>query len=213
MHAPLASFGPSLRPSALARSNASAVASASVLGPAGLLRKAFHAVIPSALALLVIATGSNARADDSIKADTTLKSNNSVVTRSKAADGKTTYTITGGASQNSGRYLFHSFAAFNLLLNEVGHFDNLTTVNTIFSRVTGLNQSSINGLIKANGAANLYLINPVPSRPVQLRHYFSMAKSSVPSRQMLNRCSLATLSPVCSLAPHQPRSVMQVFWW
>ena len=160
MHAPLASFGPSLRPSALVRSKASAVASASVLGPAGLLRKAFHAVIPSALALLVIATGSNARADDSIKADTTLKSNNSVVTRSKAADGKTTYTITGGASQNSGRYLFHSFAAFNLLLNEVGHFDNLTTVNTIFSRVTGLNQSSINGLIKANGAANLYLINP-----------------------------------------------------
>jgi filamentous hemagglutinin family protein len=130
------------------------------LGPAGLLRKAFHAVIPSALALLVIATGSNARADDSIKADTTLKSNNSVVTRSNAADGKTTYTITGGASQNSGRYLFHSFAAFNLLLNEVGHFDNLNTVNTIFSRVTGLSQSSINGLIKANGAANLYLINP-----------------------------------------------------
>ena len=160
MHAPLASFGPTLRPSALARGRASAVASASVLGPAGLLRKAFHAVIPSALALLVIATGSNARADDSIKADTTLKSNNSVVTRSNAADGKTTYTITGGASQNSGRYLFHSFAAFNLLLNEVGHFDNLTTVNTIFSRVTGLSQSSINGLIKANGAANLYLINP-----------------------------------------------------
>jgi filamentous hemagglutinin family protein len=109
--------------------------------------------------MLVIATGTSTRADESIKADTTLKSNNTVVTPS-TADGKTTYTITGGAERNSGRYLFHSFAAFNLLKNEIGHFNNLDSVNTIFSRVTGLSQSNIDGLIRANGAANLYLINP-----------------------------------------------------
>jgi filamentous hemagglutinin family protein len=159
MDAPLPSYGPSLRPSAPASAKASADASEGVPGPAAVMRRALHAVIPSALALLVIATGSNARADDSIKADTTLKSNNTVVTPSKA-DGKTTYTITGGAERNSGRYLFHSFAAFNLLKNEIGHFNNLNTVNTIFSRVTGLSQSSIDGLIRANGTANLYLINP-----------------------------------------------------
>ena len=159
MDAPLPSYGPSLRPSAPASAKASADASEGVLGLAAVMRRALHAVIPSALALLVIATGSNARADDSIKADTTLNTNNTVVTPSKA-DGKTTYTITGGAARNSGRYLFHSFAAFNLLQNEIGHFNNLNTVNTIFSRVTGLSQSSIDGLIRANGTTNLYLINP-----------------------------------------------------
>jgi filamentous hemagglutinin family protein len=159
MDARLPSYGPSLRPSAPARAKASADASEGIPGPAAVIRRALHAVIPSALALLVIATGTSTRADESIKADTTLKSNNTVVTPS-TADGKTTYTITGGAERNSGRYLFHSFAAFNLLKNEIGHFNNLDSVNTIFSRVTGLSQSNIDGLIRANGAANLYLINP-----------------------------------------------------
>jgi filamentous hemagglutinin family protein len=116
------------------------------------------AVIPTLLALLVGASGGSAKANDSVKPDGTL-STNSVVTPSTAG-GNTTYTITGGTARNSGRYLFHSFQAFSLLKNEIGHFDNANSVQTIFGRVTGGNQSNIDGLIKANGTANLFLINP-----------------------------------------------------
>jgi filamentous hemagglutinin family protein len=137
---------------------AGCVSSLGVPGVAAVIRRAVDAVIPSALALLVAATGSSAEADDSIKADSTLNPN-TLVTRSMEG-GKTTYTISGGAARNSGRYLFHSFQSFNLLQNEVGHFNNLDSVHTIFGRVTGISPSNIDGLIKANGAANLFLINP-----------------------------------------------------
>ena len=115
-------------------------------------------MITTLLALLVGANGGSARANDSVRADTTL-SNNSVVTPSTSG-GKTTYTITGGTARNSGRYLFHSFQAFSLLQNEIGYFNNAPQIQTIFGRVTGGNQSNIDGLIKANGTANLFLINP-----------------------------------------------------
>ncbi|HBH74064.1 MAG TPA: hypothetical protein DDY43_11655, partial [Synechococcales bacterium UBA10510] len=115
-------------------------------------------MIPTLLALLVGANGGSARANDSVRADTTLSSN-SVVTPSTSGE-KTTYTITGGTARNSGRYLFHSFQAFSLLQNEIGYFNNAPQIQTIFGRVTGGNQSNIDGLIKANGTANLFLINP-----------------------------------------------------
>ena len=72
-------------------------------------------------------------------------------------DGKT-INIEGGTV--AGDNLFHSFEQFSLLLGETALFDNALTIENIIGRVTGDAVSEINGLIRANGAANLFLINP-----------------------------------------------------
>lgn len=59
-----------------------------------------------------------------------------------------------------GSNLFHSFSQFSLLSTDNAFFDNNLTINNIFARVTGTEISNINGLIKVNGNANLFLINP-----------------------------------------------------
>ncbi|MFN6132959.1 MAG: filamentous hemagglutinin N-terminal domain-containing protein, partial [Synechococcaceae cyanobacterium] len=115
-------------------------------------------MIPSALVLLVAASGGRASAQHSIVPDGTLTTP-SVVTRVDAS-GTTTYTITGGTLRSHNQVLFHSFSAFGLHPNEIGSFLNPNTVQTVFSRVTGGSPSLIEGLIQSNGSANLYLINP-----------------------------------------------------
>ncbi|AFY80863.1 filamentous hemagglutinin N-terminal domain-containing protein [Oscillatoria acuminata] len=66
--------------------------------------------------------------------------------------------ITGGTE--IGGSLFHSFQEFSLMTGNTAFFDNSLTVENILTRVTGLNPSQIDGIIRANGSANLYLINP-----------------------------------------------------
>ena len=66
--------------------------------------------------------------------------------------------ITGGTRANN--YLFHSFQDFSLATDNTAFFNNTLDISNIISRVTGGNISSIDGLIKANGNANLILINP-----------------------------------------------------
>jgi filamentous hemagglutinin family protein len=68
------------------------------------------------------------------------------------------FTISGG--MRSGNNLFHSFSQFSIPTNGSGIFNNATDVQNIFSRVTGSSASSIDGLIKANGNASLFLMNP-----------------------------------------------------
>jgi filamentous hemagglutinin family protein len=87
-----------------------------------------------------------------ISADRSLPQNSIIQT---AGD---TFNITGGSV--SGTNLFHSFNEFSLNAGQTAHFQNAATIEQILTRVTGNNVSQIDGLIRANGNANLFLLNP-----------------------------------------------------
>ena len=66
--------------------------------------------------------------------------------------------IEGGSI--SGRNLFHSFKEFSVPTGVIADFQNSTNIQNIITRVTGRYISNIDGIIKANGTSNLFLINP-----------------------------------------------------
>ena len=84
--------------------------------------------------------------------DTTLPNNSIVIPNDNGS-------IIEGGTQVGGT-LFHSFQEFSIRTGSQALFNNGTDIQNILSRVTGGNGSNIDGLIGANGTANLFLINP-----------------------------------------------------
>jgi filamentous hemagglutinin family protein len=60
----------------------------------------------------------------------------------------------------TGNNLFHSFEEFSIVTNGEAFFINTIDINNIFVRVTGGNASNIDGSLRTDGIADLFLLNP-----------------------------------------------------
>ncbi|WP_341531752.1 filamentous hemagglutinin N-terminal domain-containing protein (plasmid) [Nostoc sp. UHCC 0302] len=69
-----------------------------------------------------------------------------------------TNVIEGGTQK--GNNWFHSFEQFSIVSGSTAYFNNSINIQNIFTRITGNSISNINGILKANGIANVFLINP-----------------------------------------------------
>ncbi|MEH2350314.1 MAG: S-layer family protein [Nostoc sp.] len=129
------------------------------------------------------------------------KSTNAQVTpdstlNSSVSQNGNNFTITNG--NRVGNNLFHSFSQFSVPTNGSAFFNNAADVQNIFSRVTGGNVSHIDGLIQANGSANLFLINPsgiVFSANAKLNIGGSFIGTTAESIKFSNGAEFSTINP------------------
>jgi filamentous hemagglutinin family protein len=71
------------------------------------------------------------------------------------------YDITGGTRPSGGPNLFHSFDQFSVGTTDTARFSGPPGIENILGRVTGGQQSLIDGLLQSTiPGANLYLLNP-----------------------------------------------------
>ncbi len=100
--------------------------------------------------IIVLGLGSKSLAQ--ITPDATLPSNSTV------APGCIQCVIDGGTTR--GAHLFHSFREFSVPTGGQAWFNQAPSIQTILTRVTGGQRSSIDGLLKTNGTASLFFLNP-----------------------------------------------------
>ncbi|ODH01057.1 filamentous hemagglutinin [Nostoc sp. KVJ20] len=113
--------------------------------------------IVSTLAITGVLTFFESFALAQIQKDGTLGSESSIITP-KLIDGQPIDQIDGGAVR--GTNLYHSFEQFSVSAGSTAHFNNAINIQNIISRVSGNSISNIDGILQANSAANLFLINP-----------------------------------------------------
>ena len=107
---------------------------------------------------LVLAATLPLPAQAQITPDATLGDEASRMTPETLVQGDLIDLIEGGAIR--GGNLFHSFLEFNVDLGQRVYFANPVGIESILSRVTGGDPSSIFGTLGVDGAAALFLINP-----------------------------------------------------
>jgi filamentous hemagglutinin family protein len=112
----------------------------------------YGACFLNGLGQLLMCLGLSAPAIAQIVPDTTLPVNSTVPPNCLNC------TIDGGSVR--GGNLFHSFTQFSVPTGGSAYFNNPVNIQSIISRVTGPYLSTIDGLIQANGGANLIFINP-----------------------------------------------------
>lgn len=111
-----------------------------------------HSLKKLAIAIGLISISSTNCAFAQIIPDSTLPNNSRVTIVDN------TSLIEGGTT--AGSNLFHSFEAFSVPTGSIVQFNNASEIQNIISRVTGQSVSNIDGLIRARGHANLFLLNP-----------------------------------------------------
>ncbi|MEL4898087.1 filamentous hemagglutinin N-terminal domain-containing protein, partial [Crocosphaera sp. Alani8] len=129
------------------------------------------------LIVFILLTLYNPKILAQIQSDNTLPQDSTIF----SPDGQL-FIIDGGTERGSN--LFHSFSNFNINKGQTAFFNNATNISNIFSRVTGVTPSSINGLITSNGNVNFFLMNPNgitfgPNAQIALGSFFATTAESI----------------------------------